>query len=173
MSRKRPWPGSRRPFPRNYSLERTDDTLMYRTMPRLSRHCLRFGRYLRPFVHDTTVHCDNQCLTLEHVTHYLIAAGCRVSRCVIELDPSFGMQIMTLQLLNVSCICNIPQGRLAFASLWGLANPCSRSQGDRRDKRPAYVSPYVLRREGRRECKAFNYGYILSTWPWVVAHPRS
>ena len=51
---KRPWPGSRRPFPRNYPLERADDTLMYPTMPRLSRHCLRFGRYLRPFVHDTT-----------------------------------------------------------------------------------------------------------------------
>ena len=29
-----------------------------------------------------------------------------------------------------------PQGGLAFASLWGLANPRSRSQGDRRDKRP-------------------------------------
>ena len=28
----------------------------------------------------------------------------------------------------------IPQGGLAFASLWGLANPRSRSQGDRRDK---------------------------------------
>ena len=27
---------------------------MYPTMPRLSRLCLRFGRYLRPFVHDTT-----------------------------------------------------------------------------------------------------------------------
>ena len=50
---KRPWPGSRRPFPRNYPLERTDDTLMYPTMPQLSRLCLRFGRYLRPFVHDT------------------------------------------------------------------------------------------------------------------------
>ena len=50
---KRPWPGSRRPFPRNYPLERTDDTLMYPTMPRLSPLCLRFGRYLRPFVHDT------------------------------------------------------------------------------------------------------------------------
>ena len=52
--RKRPWPGSRRPFPRNYSLERTDDTLVNPTMPRLSRHCLWFGRYLKPFVHDTT-----------------------------------------------------------------------------------------------------------------------
>ena len=51
---KRPWPGSRRPFPRNYPLERTDDTLMYPTMPRLSRLCLRFGRYPRPFAHDTT-----------------------------------------------------------------------------------------------------------------------
>ena len=51
---KRPWPGSRRPFPRNYSLERTDDTLMYPTIPRLSRHCLWIGRYFRPFVHDTT-----------------------------------------------------------------------------------------------------------------------
>ena len=51
---KRPWPGSRRPFPRNYPLERTDDTLMYPTMPRLSRLCLRSGRYPRPFVHDTT-----------------------------------------------------------------------------------------------------------------------
>ena len=49
---KRPWPGSRSPFPRNYPLERT--ALMYPTMPRLSRLCLRFGRYLRPFVHDTT-----------------------------------------------------------------------------------------------------------------------
>ena len=29
---KLPWPGSRRPFPRNYPLERTDDTLMYPTM---------------------------------------------------------------------------------------------------------------------------------------------
>ena len=28
---------------------------MYPMMPRLSRHCLRFGWYLRPFVHDTTV----------------------------------------------------------------------------------------------------------------------
>ena len=55
VSRKRPWPGSRRPFPRNCSLERTDDTLIYPTMPRLSRHCLRFGRYLRPFVRDTTI----------------------------------------------------------------------------------------------------------------------
>ena len=55
-------------------------------------------------------------------------------------------------------------------SLWGLANPLSRSQGDRRDKRPAYVSPYVLRREGRRGCKTFNYYYILSTWPWAVTH---
>ena len=57
---KRPWPGSRT-FPRNYPLERTDDTLMYPTMPRLSRLCLRFGRYLRPFVHDTTymmLFCD-------------------------------------------------------------------------------------------------------------------
>ena len=52
---KRPWPWSRRPFPRNYPLKKkTDDTLMYPTMPRLSRHCLWFGRYLRPFVHDTT-----------------------------------------------------------------------------------------------------------------------
>ena len=52
---KRPWPGSRRPFPRNYPLKKkTDDTLMYPTMPRLSLLCLRFGRYLRPFVHDTT-----------------------------------------------------------------------------------------------------------------------
>ena len=42
--------------------------------------------------------------------------------------------------------------------------------GVRRDKRPAYVSPYVLRREGRRGCKTFNYYYILSTWPWAVAH---
>ena len=67
----------------------------------------------------------------------------------------------------------LPQGGLAFARLWGLANPRSRSQGDRRDKRPAYVSPYVPRREGRRECKAVNYGYILSSWPWVVAHPGS
>ena len=57
--------------------------------------------------------------------------------------------------------------------LWGLANPRSRSEGGRRNKRAAYVSPYVLRREGRRECKAFNYSYILSTWPWVVAHPQS
>ena len=56
---KRPWPGSRRPFPRNYPLERTDDTLMYPTMPRLSRLCLLFGRYLRPFVHDTTLHIRN------------------------------------------------------------------------------------------------------------------
>ena len=53
---KRPWPGSRRPFPRNYPLKKkTNDTLMYPTMPRLSRHCLWFGRYLRPFVHDTTI----------------------------------------------------------------------------------------------------------------------
>ena len=73
----------------------------------------------------------------------------------------------------LTVILSFPQGGLAYASLWGLANPRSRSQGDRRDKRPAYVSPYVLRREGRRECKAFNYGYILSMWPWVVAHPRS
>ena len=52
---KRPWPGSRRHFPRNYPLKKkTEDTLMYSTMPRLSRHCLWFGRYLRPFVHDTT-----------------------------------------------------------------------------------------------------------------------
>ena len=52
---KRPWPGSRRPFPQNYPLKKkTDDTLMYPTMPRLSRHCLWFGRYLRPFVDDTT-----------------------------------------------------------------------------------------------------------------------
>ena len=29
----------------------TPDTL---TMPRLLRHCLRFGRYLKPFIHDTT-----------------------------------------------------------------------------------------------------------------------
>ena len=57
---KRPWPGSRRPFPRNYPLKKkTDDTLMYPTMPRLSRHCLRFGRYLRPFVHDTTYIINN------------------------------------------------------------------------------------------------------------------
>ena len=35
--------------------KKTDDTLMYPTMPRLSRHCLWFGRYLRPFVHDTTL----------------------------------------------------------------------------------------------------------------------
>ena len=53
--RKRPCPGSRRPFSQNCSLERTDDTLMYPTMPRLSRHYIRFGRYLRPFVHDTTI----------------------------------------------------------------------------------------------------------------------
>ena len=45
---KRPWPGSRRPFPRNYPLKRTDNALMYPTMPRLSRLCLRFGRYLSP-----------------------------------------------------------------------------------------------------------------------------
>ena len=52
---KRPWPGSRRPFPRNYPLKKkTGDTLMYPTMPRLSRHCLWFDRYLRSFVHDTT-----------------------------------------------------------------------------------------------------------------------
>ena len=67
----------------------------------------------------------------------------------------------------------VSQGGLAFASLWGLANPRSRSQGDRRDKRSAYVSPYVHRREGRRRCKASKYGYTLSTGPWVVAHPRS
>ena len=73
----------------------------------------------------------------------------------------------------LTVILSFPQGGLAYASLWGLANPRSRSQGDRRDKRPAHVSPYVLRREGRRECKASNYGYILPTWPWVVAHPRS
>ena len=42
------------PFHETIHLKRTDDTLMYPTMPRLSRHCLRFGRYLRPFVHDTT-----------------------------------------------------------------------------------------------------------------------
>ena len=66
-----------------------------------------------------------------------------------------------------------PQGGLAYVSLWGLSNSFSRSQGDRRDKRPAYVSPCVLRREGRRECKAFKYGYIFSTWPWIVAHRRS
>ena len=51
---KRPWPGSRRSFPRNYPLERTK-----RTMSRLSRLCLRFGRYLRPFVHDTTFIYDD------------------------------------------------------------------------------------------------------------------
>ena len=56
---KRPWPGSPRPFPRNYPLEKTDDTLIYPTMPRLSRLCLRFGRYLRPFVHDTTYIINN------------------------------------------------------------------------------------------------------------------
>ena len=54
--------------------------------------------------------------------------------------------------------------------LWGLANPRSRSEGGRRNKRAAYVSPYVLRREGRRGCKTFNYYYILSTWPWAVTH---
>ena len=42
------------PFHETIHLKRTDDTLMYPTMPRLSRHCLWFGRYLRPFVHDTT-----------------------------------------------------------------------------------------------------------------------
>ena len=42
------------PFHETIHLKRTDDTLMHPTMPRLSRHCLRFGRYLRPFVHDTT-----------------------------------------------------------------------------------------------------------------------
>ena len=47
-----------------------------------------------------------------------------------------------------------PQGGLAFARLWGLANPRFRSQGDRRDKRPAYVSPYVPRREGCRRSEA-------------------
>ena len=66
-----------------------------------------------------------------------------------------------------------PTGRARLCEPMGAANPRSRSQGDRRNKRPAYVSPYLLRREGRREWKAFNYGYILSTWPWVVGHPRS
>ena len=47
-----------------------------------------------------------------------------------------------------------PAGRARFASLWGLANPRSRSQGDRRDKRPAYVSPYVHRKEGCRRREA-------------------
>ena len=47
--REHPWPGLRRPFLRNYSLERTDDALMDPTTPRLSRHCLWFDRYLRPF----------------------------------------------------------------------------------------------------------------------------
>ena len=51
---KRPWPGYAGPFHETIHLKRTDDTLMYPTMPRLSRHCLRFGRYLRPLVHDTT-----------------------------------------------------------------------------------------------------------------------
>ena len=43
------------PFHETIHLKRTDDTLMYPTMPRLSRHCLWFGRYLKPFVYDTTV----------------------------------------------------------------------------------------------------------------------
>ena len=47
--RKHPWTGSRRLFLRNYSVERTDDTLMDQTTPRLSRHCLWFDRYLGPF----------------------------------------------------------------------------------------------------------------------------
>ena len=58
---------------------------------------------------------------------------------------------------NLSWV-RFPQGGLAYVSLWGLAHPRFRSQGDRRDKRPVYVSPYILRREGRRGCKAFNYG---------------
>ena len=71
------------------------------------------------------------------------------------------------------CLFYVPAESARFCEPMGAANPRSRSQGDRRDRRPAYVSPYVHRREGRRECKAFKYGYTLSTWPWVVVHPRS
>ena len=49
---------------------------------------------------------------------------------------------------------DLPAGRARLASLWGLANPRSRSQGDRRDKRPAYVSAYVHRKEGCRRREA-------------------
>ena len=42
------------PFHETTHLKRPNDTLLYLTMPRLSPLCLRFGRYLRPFAHDTT-----------------------------------------------------------------------------------------------------------------------
>ena len=54
LSRNARGQGHAGPFHETIHLKRTDDTLMYPTMPRLSRLCLRFGRYLRPFVHDTT-----------------------------------------------------------------------------------------------------------------------
>ena len=47
------------PFHETIHLKRTDDTLIYPTMPRLSRHCLWFGRYLRPFVRDSTYIINN------------------------------------------------------------------------------------------------------------------
>ena len=64
---------------------------------------------------------------------------------------SLGLPLI-FSLLDYSCFA--PTGRARFASLWGLANPRSRSQGDRRDKRPAYVSPYVHRKEGCRRREA-------------------
>ena len=42
------------PFHETTHLKRPNDTLLYPTMPRLSPLCLRFGRYLRPFAHDST-----------------------------------------------------------------------------------------------------------------------
>ena len=56
------------PFHETIHLKRTDDTLMYPTMPRFSQHCLRFGRYLRPFVHDTTYICISD-------NHFQLAQG--------------------------------------------------------------------------------------------------
>ena len=67
----------------------------------------------------------------------------------------------------------VPAGRARLYEPMGTGKPTfPKPGGTIGTSVPLTWVPYVLCREGHRECKAFNYGYILSTWPWIVAHPR-
>ena len=68
----------------------------------------------------------------------------------------------------------IPAGRTYLCDSMGAGKPTFPKPGRTVGTSvPLTWVLYVHRREGCRECKAFKYGYALSTWPWVIAHLRS
>ena len=92
----------------------------------------------------------------------------RISRFGIRFDEKEMLEISVdgARTATLRCVELVHAGRAHFSSLWGLANPRSRSQGDRRDKRSVY-GPYVHRREGHRRSEA------ATLFPWGLGQQRT